>query len=57
MKKFVGLRPGDDPRKALGDSRLGGRPEYKAELIATRGGKRLGAVSDTICYIRKARPS
>jgi hypothetical protein len=41
MKKFVGMRPGDDPRNALGDSRLGGMPEYMAELIATAVGRGL----------------
>ena len=41
MKKFVGMRPGNDPRKALGDSRLGGMPEYMAELIATAVGRGL----------------
>jgi hypothetical protein len=35
--KFIGMRQGDDPRKALQavDAKLGGMPQYMAELIAT----------------------
>lgn len=41
MDKFVGMRPGDDPRKALQslDGVLGGMPEYMAELIANAVGR------------------
>ena len=40
MKRFAGLHPGDDPRKALeGASGLSGMPEYLAELIATAVGR------------------
>jgi hypothetical protein len=37
MDKFTGMKPGDDPAKALGDvqGKLGGMPQYMAELIAT----------------------
>jgi hypothetical protein len=43
MDKFVGMRQGDDPRKALQglDGKLGGMPEYMAELIATAVGRGL----------------
>jgi hypothetical protein len=35
--KFMGMRQGDDPRKALQavEGKLGGMPQYMAELIAT----------------------
>ena len=41
MDKFVGMRQGDDPRKALQglDGKVGGMPEYMAELIATAVGR------------------
>ena len=37
MDKFTGMRQGDDPAKALGEvqGKLGGMPQYMAELIAT----------------------
>jgi hypothetical protein len=37
MDRFTGMRPGDDPGKALQavNGKLGGMPEYMAELIAT----------------------
>ena len=43
MKRFVGLRPGDDPRKALAGAGggLNGMPAYMAELIATAVGRGL----------------
>ena len=43
MDKFVGMREGDDPRKALQSlaGKLGGMPEYMAELIATAVGRGL----------------
>jgi hypothetical protein len=41
MKRFVGIRPGDDTRKALQDGGLNGMPEYMAELIATAVGRGL----------------
>jgi hypothetical protein len=42
MQHFVGLRPGDDPRKALQEVKgLGGMPGYMAELIATAVGRGL----------------
>ena len=43
MKGFVGMRQGDDPRKALVslDHKVGGMPEYMAELIATAVGRGL----------------
>ena len=43
MKRFVGMRQGDDARKALHsvDGRLGAMPEYMAELIATAVGRGL----------------
>jgi len=42
MKKFVGMRQGDDTRKALqGVGGLSGMPEYMAELIATAVGRGL----------------
>jgi len=43
MDKFVGMRQGDDPRKTLQglDGKLGGMPEYMAELIATAVGRGL----------------
>ena len=42
MKGFVGMRQGDDPRKALGgNQRLSGMPEYMAELITTAVGRGL----------------
>ena len=41
MDKFVGMRQGDDPRKALQglNGKIGGMPEYMAELIATAVGR------------------
>jgi hypothetical protein len=41
MDKFTGMKQGDDPRKALGEvqGKLGGMPEYMAELIATAVGR------------------
>jgi hypothetical protein len=41
MKRFTGMRRGDDPRKALGGGQLRGMPEYMAELIATAVGRGL----------------
>jgi hypothetical protein len=43
MDKFVGMHEGDDPRKALQSvaGKLGGMPEYMAELIATAVGRGL----------------
>jgi hypothetical protein len=43
MDRFVGMRPGDDPRKALQglEGRLGAMPQYMAELIATAVGRGL----------------
>jgi hypothetical protein len=43
MDKFVGMRQGDDPRKALQavGGKLGGMPEYMGELIATAVGRGL----------------
>jgi hypothetical protein len=43
MDRFTGMRDGDDPRKALGavDGKLGGMPQYMAELIATAVGRGL----------------
>lgn len=42
MKRFVGMRQGDDPMKALGGvDGLGGMPQYMAELIATAVGRGL----------------
>ena len=43
MDKFVGMREGDDPRKALQGlgAKLGGMPEYMAELVATAVGRGL----------------
>jgi hypothetical protein len=43
MDKFIGMRRGDDPRKALQrlDGRLGAMPQYMAELIATAVGRGL----------------
>jgi hypothetical protein len=43
MDRFVGMRQGDDPRKALQslDGRLGAMPQYMAELIATAVGRGL----------------
>jgi len=43
MDKFVGMRQGDDPRKALQSlsGKLGGMPEYMAELITTAVGRGL----------------
>jgi hypothetical protein len=41
MKKFAGMRQGDDPRKALGGDQLGGMPQYVAELLATAVGRGL----------------
>jgi len=37
MDKFTGMKQGDDPAKALGgvQGKLGGMPQYMAELIAT----------------------
>ena len=41
MDYFAGMRAGDDPRKALSSvqGKLGGMPEYMAELIATAVGR------------------
>jgi len=41
MKRFVGMRQGDDASKALVgvDGKLGGMPQYMAELIATAVGR------------------
>jgi hypothetical protein len=41
MGRFAGMRQGDDPRKALGsvEGKLGGMPQYMAELIATAVGR------------------
>lgn len=41
MDHFTGMRAGDNPRKALGSvqGKLGGMPEYMAELIATAVGR------------------
>jgi hypothetical protein len=41
MDRFAGMRQGDDPRRALGavQRKLGGMPEYMAELIATAVGR------------------
>ena len=42
MKRFVGMRQGDDPRKVLQSvDGLGAMPEYMAELIATAVGRGL----------------
>jgi hypothetical protein len=43
MSRFLGMRQGDDPRKALQslDGRLGAMPQYMAELIATGVGRGL----------------
>jgi hypothetical protein len=43
MDRFVGMRRGDDPRKALQglDGRLGAMPQYMAELIAAAVGRGL----------------
>ncbi len=42
MKGFVGMRQGDDPRKALsGNQRLSAMPQYMAELITTAVGRGL----------------
>jgi hypothetical protein len=43
MDRFVGMRQGDDLRKALQglDGRLGAMPQYMAELIATAVGRGL----------------
>jgi len=43
MKRFVGMRQGDDPRKVVQgvDGRLGAMPQYMAELIATAVGRGL----------------
>jgi hypothetical protein len=42
MRRFVGMRQGDDTRKALQSvDGLGGMPEYMAELIATAVGRGL----------------
>ena len=43
MKRFVGMRQGDDARKALGGGgdQLGAMPQYMAELIATAVGRGL----------------
>jgi hypothetical protein len=43
MDKFVGMREGDDPRKALQSvgGKLDGMPEYMAELVATAVGRGL----------------
>jgi hypothetical protein len=41
MDTFTGMKQGDDPRKALAtvQGKLGGMPEYMAELIATAVGQ------------------
>ena len=41
MDKFTGMKQGDDPAKALGEvqGKLGGMPQYMAELIATAVGR------------------
>lgn len=41
MDKFTGMKPGDDSRKALAavQGKLGGMPQYMAELIATAVGR------------------
>ena len=41
MDRFTGLKQGDDPQTALagGRAKLGGMPEYMAELIATAVGR------------------
>jgi hypothetical protein len=41
MDRFTGMRQGGDPRKALGsvEGKLGGMPQYMAELIATAVGR------------------
>lgn len=41
MDQFAGMKPGDDPRTALGEveGKLGGMPAYMAELIATAVGR------------------
>ena len=56
MKRFVGLRPGDDPRKALAGAGggLNGMPAYMAELIATAVG---GGWCCTGRSTRRAPPS
>jgi hypothetical protein len=43
MDKFVGMRQGDDPRKALQglNGKVGGMPEYMAGLITTAVGRGL----------------
>lgn len=42
MKRFVGMRQGDDARKALGnEGGIGAMPQYMAELIATAVGRGL----------------
>ena len=43
MNRFVGMREGDDARKALGSAAgsLGAMPQYMAELIATAVGRGL----------------
>jgi hypothetical protein len=43
MDRFAGMRQGDDSRKALAgtEARLGGMPQYMAELIATAVGRGL----------------
>ncbi len=42
MRQLVGMRQGDDPRKALGSAdRLGAMPRYMAELIAAAAGRGL----------------
>jgi hypothetical protein len=42
MKRFMGMRQGDDPMKALqGVDGLSGMPQYMAELIATAVGRGL----------------
>jgi hypothetical protein len=41
MDRFAGMRQGDDPQKALDavQRKLGGMPEYMAELIGTAVGR------------------
>jgi hypothetical protein len=41
MDRLAGMRPGDDPRTAVAGGKLGGMPQYMAELIATAAGRGL----------------
>jgi hypothetical protein len=54
MERFAGMRQGDDPRKALAsvEGKLGGMPEYMAELIATAVGR--GMVMYSTLYKEQA---